>query len=363
MNEIEYNVKERVKEDWALALMTQGVIAKLSVSKWCGYASLSSEELGLKYSDKSSREFMEKYITLGREKLVPPEIYKKVIQIENKARNNLRVHSFPTVWGWFVPFTAFDSWEKENQTIQQQFLSLAQEIGEDYLNITSIIKTEYKKMAQDVWKRLYPTSVADAPDSFTENFVNQIVDKIPSRIDIVSSFKYDVTYFVIPMPSIIEENISKAKKEQRDREMDDFSVDLEKRTKQKIAQAYLERKQEFIDGFLESTVVSMRGHVSKLCDSVLQSMSRHSATQEMTVKQRTKIKQMIDNVRLLNFYDDVETTTLLNNLETEVNKFKGERDNNEIVRTLQKIVEIGTEEFEPKDYNPTISALEVSTTQ
>ena len=50
---------------------------------------------------------------------------------------------------------------------------------------------------------------------------------------------------------------------------------------------------------------------------------------------------------------------LLLDLETEVDKFKGERDYDNITLTLQKIVKIGTEEFIPRDFNPSISGLEL----
>jgi len=353
----EIDVKQ-YRNDWALALMSQGIIVKLSVNRWRGTSRLNSDELGLKFHDEKSRKFAENYIKLGKEKLLPPEIERKLQFIENSARNTLKFYSFPTVWGRFVPFTAFDEWEAANEKIRQEFFLASNEMGEKYYNIVETVKEAYSHMAHDVWERLYPNQGSPS-QSFITSFVNKIVDKIASRTEIISSFHYDVTYFIIPMPSIIEENLSKARQEQRKREMDDFTSKLEQNTRKKVADEYIKRKQELIDGFLESTVLNIRQNVASLCDGVLESISKQSSKREITRTQKEKIKKTIEKVRLLNFYDDKEMTALLTNLEVEIDKFKGERNHDEIVTTLQKIVEIGTEEFLPSDFNPSISTLEV----
>ena len=68
---------------------------------------------------------------------------------------------------------------------------------------------------------------------------------------------------------------------------------------------------------------------------------------------------MIAKVRTLNFYDDVQIDTLLKDLETEVEKFKGDRNKDVIVCKLNRIVEVSADEFTPPDFNPSISYLEV----
>ncbi len=347
------------RNDWALCLMSQGMIVKLMVSRWRATASLTSEELGLQFTDEHTRNFMDKYISLGREKLLPPEITRDIASVEKRARENLKSHSFPTVWGLFVPFNAFEIWEQENAKIRQDFFNAAGLLGEKYPTIINIVKEEYKKMAQDVWRRQYPNETSIASPSFVESFVNKIIDKIPSRTDIMASFKYDVTYFIIPMPSMIEDDISQARHIARTREIDDHQAQLAIDTKKKVAQEYLKRKQELIDGFLESTVISMRKHITELCDNVLQSMSRENSTQDISRMQREKVKMMIQKVKMLNFYDDREMMSLLNNLETEIDRLKGERDSNVIVAVLKKIVNTGTEQFTPNNFNPTISTLEI----
>lgn len=99
---------EEYRSDWALALMSQGVIVKLSLCRWRAKIKLESETLGLRFVDEDGSGFMKDYIRLGDQKLLPPEVLKEIETLERRARETLVTYSFGTVWGRFVPFTAFD---------------------------------------------------------------------------------------------------------------------------------------------------------------------------------------------------------------------------------------------------------------
>ena len=349
---------KQYKNNWVLGLMSKGVIVKLGVSRWRATTPLRIEDLGLKFKDEDGFSFMNKYVSLGREKLLPPEIIGEIEAIENSARQKLKEYCFDTVWGHFVPYTAFEKWEYENSQVKSDFLEAARKLGERYDEIVQTVKDEYRKMSKDVWNRLYPNQ-GEPTESFMEDFSSRIVSKIPKRNDLVASFKYDVTYFVIPMPSIIEEDISKVEKIKQEREMVKFENEIEKDTKRKVAEEYFKRKQELIDSFLEATVVSMRKYVAELCESVLESVCKANAQKDITVSQKRKIQKMIKKIELLNFHNDNEIKNLLNELNDEVEKFKGARDKSIVIQKLQQIVEVGKAEFVPNDFNPSIDSLEV----
>ena len=344
------------KTDWALALMTKGVIVKLSIRRWRATASLTFEDLGIKFIDDESSKFARKYLRLGIQKLLPPEISKEMTSLELMARAVLKKHSFPTVWGRFVPLTSFDNWENENQIVHDDFMQAATVLGNRYDEIISKVKEDYKNLARDVWARLYSDDTSPT-EAFIENFVSKVIDKIPTREDVVGSFKYDTTCFFIPMPSFVQKNIAEADKIKRDSEMEDFKTEMEKQTIERIRNQYIKRKEELIDNFLESTVVSMRKHVADLCDSILRSIGKQSATKGVTLNHINKIQKVIDDVEMLNFYNDDEISALLKDLEEEINKFKGERNKDVVVDRLKKIVEIGGKEFIPKNFNPATDYL------
>lgn len=349
---------EQFKGDWALALMSQGVIVKLSMGRWRATARLTPEILGLKFAGEDGFDFAQKYIDLGTQKLLPPEVLSEIVILEQRARKTIDNYSFDTVWGRFIPFTAFEEWERQNTIIHNDFLQQAVVLGNRYDSIIASVKEEYRKMARDVWIRLYPEDKGGATQSFIEDFVGKIIAKIPSREEVVSSFKYSTTYFIIPMPSFVEDNIAKAKQIKRQEEMSQFESDLEKQTKKRISEEYIKRKKELIDGFLESTVIHMRKYVAELCDAVLVSIGKRGYT-KITGSHINRLKDMIKKVKLLNFYNDKEISDLLRDLDNELDKIKGEINQGVVAEKLKEIVDLAKREYTPRNFNPSISVLEV----
>ena len=348
---------QEFRNDWALALMNRGIIVDLEIKRWRATAKIEAQDLGLQFVDEETQDFVKKYIRLGSEKLLPPQISKEISAIELAARKCLENHSFDTVWGKFVPYNAFESWATENDIIKADFDEYVKTFCLKYDEIVHIISTEYRKMGRDVWKRTRPKD-GEPPEPYLTEFVNNVVAKIPPKMDIAALFSYQVIFFTIPLPSIIQANISAAKEIELETEKKVFDASLEMRTKQRIAEEYMAKKTELIDGFLNATVDSMRKYVEDLCQDVLDAMGR-SKSQDLTLKQQEKIVGMIDKVKMLNFYNDAEIEKLLSELRFETMKVKGERNKDTIVNKLQKIVSVANEEFMPKDFNPAIDFLEL----
>jgi len=350
---------EQLRTNWALALMNQGVIVRLSITRWRANAKLTHEELGIKFIDDDSENVMSKYFDLGKYLLLPPKIVAKLHKIEARARKILKEHSFDTVWGKFVPFNAFHLWEVENDKIKKEFFDAANEVIDNYPQIIQDVKSAYGHIARDVWKRLYPNSESGPTLSFIDDFVGKIVSKVPSPFDILSTFKYDATYFIIPMPSFVEESISRAESIRQKREEELERYKIAKETREKIANEYVKKKKELIDGFIESTVVSLRSYIRDLCDSVMQSINKKSRPSGLSIMERDRINEMLQKVEMLNFYDDYEIKKLMIDLGNEISKFKGEVDAESVSIKLSEIVEVTKKEFVPMDFNPAISSLEV----
>ena len=351
---------EQFRSDWALALMSQGVIVKISINRWRANAKLTPEILGLKFAGEEGFDFSREYLDLGSQKLLPPRILSDIEVIERRARHVLEHYSFDTVWGRFVPFTAFEDWERENSVIQSDFQQQAVILGNQYDSIIQSVKEDYRKMAKDVWLRMYPEDKGGATPSFVENFVDKTIAKIPSREEIIGSFKYAATYFIIPMPSFIADNIAKAEQIRRQEEIAQFESDLEKQTKQRITEEYVKRKKELIDGFLESTVLSMRKYIAELCDAVLLSINKKGQA-KVTNVHLNKLRGMIKKIKLLNFYNDREVSDLIKELSIEVDKdnIKGEINQGVIVEKLREIADSVKRDYIPRNFNPSISVLEV----
>jgi len=353
---------QQLKDNWVLALMSRGIIVKIRISRWRGITSLDSDMLGLKFFDEKSREFFDKYVVLGIHKLLPPDIMNEFQRFDAVSRRNLENHSFDTVWGSFVPHTAFESWKLENERIKASYYQAAKNLAERYNEIVAYVREEYKNLAKDVWFRLYPDTTAPT-ESFINDFVDRVVALIPPKEDILCSFKYEPVYFFIPMPSFLQNDIEKTKEIQRESIAKDQELALEMNMKNRVADEYYSKKKELIDGFLEATVMEMRSNVKKLCNSVLSSIGKSRAVGEFSLGHINKINKMIKNVNLLNFYDDKEIRRLLSELNGEVEKFKndvkGEKNNLLIVEKITEIIKACEKEIEIEDFNPALSYLEV----
>ena len=355
--------KKSLIDDWALSLMTRGVVVKLKISRWRGYAPLTYEELGWTSSHDETVDFMKKYITLGSERLLPPRVNAELSIIEKKARTNLENFSFNTIWGKFVPYSAFSEWEKENNIIKQEYLEAANQMGLRYDDIISTIKENYKKMANEVWNKIYPVDAGKPSVSFIEGFTGKIIAKIPPMEDIVTSFKYDHLVFSIPLPSFLHQELLKAEKIKNEKEIESITNEnkkqmlaIEMQTKQRISEEYREKKSVMIDEFLDSTTKALRISVAELCQNIMISINRTEKC-NITKAHTDKIKKFVDHIKLLNFQEDHEVEKLLSNLNEEVSKFKGEREKDVIVSYLQKLIDLSKKEFVP-DINPIVDCAD-----
>jgi len=345
------------RDDWAMSLMEKGVIVKLAISRWRAQSRLNYSELGITFNNEDHKEFMSKYVKLGYESLLPPSVASEILAVESSGRNCLKMYSFDTVWGRFVPFSSFPEWKRENDLIKSDFFELSKIIGLKYGDIVQEVKTEYEKMARDVWKRIYPNDTNPPTASFLENFTSKIIDKIPERDAIVSSFKYNCVYFKVPLPSFIQEDIAKAEKIVLDRDKAVNDALIEMQTKQIVAEEYRSKKSELIDSFLTSTVSYLRHHVAELADHTYQVLQNTKS--DMDMRHVNKIKKMIKSVRTLNFHNDNEIESILNGLLKEVSKYKGDRDKDKVTVKLRELVDLSKRDYMPEDFNPIIDMIDI----
>ena len=349
---------EQLKDNWAMALMSKGVIVKLSLNMWRGNVLLTSEDLGLRFVDEDMTDFAKKYLQFGTKKVLPPAIATQFRIVERKARTNLKDHSFDTTWGRFVPFTAFSQWHEINDAHRQDFLDVIKGVSANYEEIVLSVKNDYKNLARDVWARLYPDDTAGPTPSYTEDFVNRVIEKIPEREELIKTFNFNTTYLSIPVPTLVEDNLDKAANMAIERKDKIHRAAVERNAREEIAQDYVQRKNELIDGFLSATVYSMRENISSLCDAVITSVGQR-ADGSLTRLHIKRIHNLINSVNVLNFYDDEEIKSLMIDLRAEIDKFKGERNDDIVVSKLKKLVDVTTKELTPEDFNPSIQYLEV----
>ena len=196
-------IREHI-EDWAIPLMTKGIIVRLNIKRWRGRSKIEPEELGIDRIDEQWESFSDEYINYGSKLLLPKRILKRMNNVECSARRNIKEYSFDTVWGQFVPCSVFDEWKTKNEEIKEKYIKEARLIYDDYESIIKEVIEEYKQMATKTYKR---AKMTEDYTSFENRFIDNIKREIISKEDFLESLDYTSLYYFIPLPSQVKEEI------------------------------------------------------------------------------------------------------------------------------------------------------------
>lgn len=347
---------QSLTDKWALSLMQKGVVVKLSIGLWTGQVQLKPETMGVHFSSEKARQAVKKYINFGSQRIIPPEFHNEINALAKRARKCLNSYSFDTLWGRFMPYTAFPEWHEQNETFRKDYEEATRALVARYDEIKDMLCKEYRDIAEDGWKRLYPNS-GKPPESFVTNFLDGILSHLPSPTQLPFKYNYETTYYSIPLPTFVENNLNKAADIRRERERKDHEATLEAQSREIIAQDYRERKRELIDNFLTSTVESIRHYIKTMCEEIL--LNIQDSRGNITKRHAHKIQKLVKEVRLLNFYDDEETTKMINLLNRETYKHHSKVDQKAVINSLQTLQKNVVDEFIPDSFNPTLNMMEI----
>ena len=344
-----------IGNEWALPLMCQGVIVKLTIKQWSGVAKLEPEDLGLTNVDQSTFEFQKKYINLGSEKIVPPKYLRDIKCVVARAKNNLKDHSFQTIWGDFVPISAFLNWEEQNIEIKKDFKEAVCRLGDNYDSIIMDIRKDYRNMAIDVWHRLHPNK-GNPTEAFIQEYVNKQVFKIPDVTDLIMNFDYKDSYFTISLPGIVEKQTTMMQEEIKKQELLEDKTEREIEAQRRIQEIFVEKRKEMMDSFLKDTVFSLRKHIGEICDEVLLSISKNE--NKINKKHQNKIMSMLEKIETLNFCHDTKIEDMLVDLRKDVIKPNNERVDENVIIKLTNISNKAKEYINP-DFNENVEFMDI----
>jgi len=314
---------ETYKHNWAQALMEKGVVVNLHIGRWRAQSKLTPKDLGFDESDPELISFFKRYFNLGNKLLITLEMKRRMDTIESRGRCLLKRYSFDTVFGFFVPYTSFEYWNKESKNIEQEYLACRDEFVNTFETIINDAVKEYDKAAQQLWDRI-PALQNSPKDSFVTAFIERLRNKIPSIDEIKNSFYYYCTFSNIPLPSFIADDVRKARIKSICANADEETVKKIANMCDSVAEEYVKKKSEIIDQFLDSTVKSLRVQIASLCDDVILSIEKHKKLAKNKIKH---IQKTIKHLEMLNFFNDTEinenlqsVNKLLDGIEETENK-------------------------------------------
>ena len=233
--------------------MKDGVVVQLSVSRPRFFKKLGLEDLGLKINldlatSEEALRVLTDYFQFGRRSLLPREWQDRLANVENNARYCLKKHSLKSHWGAFIPVREYQRWKEENAEHEATFWKLREELLEHYDAICEEVLADFQRLSEDSWRRVLlgssikePSTVERAvitqllqrlhaeegKDAFIDAYLVTIRHALPTRIEIEEAFSYHVEVGVIPLPSLLAQDIQQADHLYQERALRDARVRAE----------------------------------------------------------------------------------------------------------------------------------------
>ncbi len=174
--------------------------------------------------------------------------YDELVSLERRARYNLERFSLETQWGAFVPVTAYEAWKKANEEYETLFNKHKEKLIANYDTIIEHVLEAYRVIAEELWRHVItgtflnkadtPTkehfaelieqlTKGDGKGKFVDNYLDCIRAAMKSREVVEKGLKYSFERSVIPLPSLLAEDVEKTQRIFRDRVINEAKAKAE----------------------------------------------------------------------------------------------------------------------------------------
>lgn len=303
--------------DWR-DVMRDGVIAEVTIGRWRGKMRLSPEDLGLP-ADAIKEQELSDLLHLGDKLLLPAKTLRRLTALESRARQKLSRSGFETHWGTFVPVTAYDKFRRELDECERDYYAMRDEIVLNYDDLVEQVRQSYFAaglVAYDRLRKADPDAMQynyASRELFAESFSRRILSNVPPVNQIYQSFRFEISLYYIPLPSLVEETVSPATLTPDQAE---YQREQERQTMQRdiVAKAQ-DQKEELIAGFFEDIQNQLNRTVHDVCTDVLSALQKQTKLNNRNV---VSLKRLVENVANLNFYRDPDIEASIKKIREDI---------------------------------------------
>jgi hypothetical protein len=336
------------RTDWR-QLMREGVIVKLTLRRWRAKTKLELADLGLDVNDIQVRQAYREVLRLGDKLLLPATTIRQLDNIDSCARKLLERMSYKTAFGRFVPYTAFEAWQKENGEWERQYYEVRDSITSDYAGIVWRLEQDYKHAARQAWNILASSTPervrGQDPEPWMEQFVRQVKAKIPSPATIADSFAYETNLLQISFPSLTEAqaderpvSVSDVARMQDEQEQDRRALAERERMLAEMNRAIVRdaqtKKEQIVNEFLSDLATQARAIAYETLTDVLAVVADSAALPSQSAR---RLGTLIEQIARLNFYGDADMETVLTTATAIIDQRAKDRDPAEIRKQLRAL--------------------------
>lgn len=258
--------------------------------------------------------------------------------MEGRARRNLEFHAFQTPWGFFVPYTAYKDYKEKRAEIEKDYERAREELKGSLEQCNEETLREYRAAAGIIYER---SPKSKSLENFTEIFMENIKEQLPTRDLIDNTFYFEEDIFYIPLPSEIEEERLRAEVLERERKLEHAKTQSELQIirdevqmHKDVVKGLLEKKEEKLGGLIDTVSKQLRGAIYTTLKDVLYGIKQKASLSGGSVK---SIKTLIEKTRMMNFTGDEDIESALNKIAEAVNIKSSERDIGDMATTFREI--------------------------
>jgi hypothetical protein len=279
-------------------IVTGAVKLNLHVAYWRAQAALKLADLGLDGVDGEFGAFLAENVSLGHKRLLPKETWRRLRRIERQARDRLARDGHPLDLergAYLVSKAVYPRLKAFLAARQAEFYAIRDDIVARRDDIVAEMKVEYRKAAVGAWKikrGIPPGREVDVPAEFVEEFVAEVVSRIPAAEAIHRSFELTWRPAYVEAPDELEESRAKAEEIRRRQEIEE--VKAEARRRKARARANLEERKRWQE---------LEAHRRRLeAEAALECEIRQKEAAERQRQMREATEVVVNNLRAV-LYD------------------------------------------------------------
>lgn len=321
------------------ALLQEGVVVTLSMGRWRAEARLRPEDVGIQKLDP---EFVREFLSLGKKTLIPPDVQRMFNSLEYTCRYAIKMFSFQTPFGLFVPAAAFPALEEIMEEKRKLWMKRRDELIENRDKYFSEVRKEYRSFAKQLWKRrkiVRTATRAQTRESFAIGFARETIGHIPSEEEIRDSFHFEFRAFQVPIPKVLKRAAQKSLLEDaglRAKRKTIVTREIAKREmNQRLQQKYERERERLMGGFLKDVTSQLRSMVFEVASNALDSVRKNDGM--LLGRTSNQLKGLIRRYRMLNILDDKEVGQVLDKLEVHLAKTPRDRKIKDIKNQLWQL--------------------------
>lgn len=323
---------EKKLQEWRVQwdeILKESVIVKIHIWQWHPYARLTTERLGrlgIRIVDAEAKESFDSILRTGSIDLIPKEIQCQIQRSAVGARNNLKLHTHPVLWGDMLPATAYPDWKEKHNNYEKDFWNAIEYLCANLTegdNLVSQMTEKYKIIFNDAWARLNASQLEGLPDreEFVDIAVRDIIESIPDTSVIRDRFVFETNFYDAPMSDEIAEAEARAATirqktlNQTNTFENERAVIISAMRKEVAAQA--ENRRREIETSLAKAEEEFYNNLSVIVNdavSVIQGKGKIGGRKAL------QLRGVVDKVKQLNVFNDAELdnqmSSLLNLLDT-----------------------------------------------